>query len=294
MPGGDRMRFSLIGSAVLVMASAAMPALSAPRSDRPSAGQTDRARLDALVKAADAIDGGADPKGLLAARQAALAEGEKVLPRDGPEQGMLRVELARAWFYNSEMKTALATVEAALPLLEKGGEAWADKHREARADLAVMYNYLGRHAEARPLFQAEAEWFRSRMGPPETAEPSLPYAIALNNLAASDHEAGDNEAALVHNGQALAMAERMKPVPNDAAIWYANRINYLAASGRFDEAVDAARIGQARIEAILPANHPYVSNNLSNFAALLLKQGRFGEAMDMSRRAFELQEKAAG
>ena len=81
MPGGDRMRFSLIGSAVLVMASAAMPALSAPRSDRPSAGQPDRARLDALVKAADAIDGGLDER--IELRAVGLAGGRPVRSRRG-------------------------------------------------------------------------------------------------------------------------------------------------------------------------------------------------------------------
>ncbi|MDB5720384.1 MAG: hypothetical protein JWP15_1002 [Alphaproteobacteria bacterium] len=284
----------LAGAGLLWAASAAIAAPAPAKPDKPAAAQPDRTHLDALTKAADAIDGATDPKGLLAARQAVLAEAEKMLPADSPDLGLVRVELARAWFYNGDMKTALVSLEAGLSLMQKGGEAWVDKVREARGDLAVMYNYVGRHAEARVLFQADYDWYRNRFGPPETAEPTLQHAIALNNLAASDHETGDNEAALVHNAQALAMAERMKPVPNDAAIWYSNRSNYWAALGRFDEAVDAARTGQARIEAILPKGHPYVANNLSNFAALLLKQGRYGEAMDMARRAFEVQEASAG
>jgi CHAT domain-containing protein len=252
--------------------------------------EPDRARLEQLIATAKAIDIAADPKASLAAQQAALAEVRRIYPPGHPEvaRHMARVGAAEAALGNYD--AALALIEPAIPRLKGAGPAFATDYVDARTARGFVFNYRGDHARARTEFADIVADLRGQ----EAGKPSDGFATALSNLAASEFEAGNLDTALALNAEATAMGERVRPVPGDIAIWYANRIVYLYSSGRTEEAIAAARHGLARSEAVLPPDHPSLTNILANLGSLLMRQGRPNDALPILRRAFELGEKANG
>ncbi len=266
--------------AALLLTAATMPA---------HAQSIDRARLDRLIVAAEATDSAADPDGYHAAFVAALAEAERLYPAGHPEIAARRGGLATALAATSKFDEAMAMAEAALPTLEKAGPGYRKEWLNVISTIGYVHNFKGNHAAALDAFSRDVA---ARRAGGDAA--SADFATSLSNLAAAKWESAAAVEALALNAEAIAMASSLKPVPNDIAVWYANRAMYQFSSGRADEAIATSRTGLAASEAVLPPDHPLLSNLLANLAAMLTRQGRPSDALPIARRAFELVEKAAG
>ena len=262
--------------------------LSAQESETASAPApaTFEQRIDAEEKA----DASVDPAASLVLRQQMLEDAQALAPPDPRSVGRVHQLIGQAYFHLGDVDQAFAAFQSAEKSLAEAGEEARQDLIKTRSDLAVIYNYKGEHEKARKNFlEALAFW-------EETAanEPHLELATALNNMAASELEQGNLNAALEYNQRATDMAFALDPVPLDTPVWLANRIVYLYQAGQTDAAIAAGREGLARMREILPPDHPSNGNMLANMASLLYRQGRPNDALDFARRAFEVQEKAAG
>lgn len=118
--------------------------------------------------------------------------------------------------------------------------------------------------------------------------------MTLSNLAASYLEHGRLEDALARNAEAIRIGLALDPVPQDVAIWSANRVVYLYTAGRTEDAVITAQEGIARAGAALGTDHPAMANLYANLGAILMRLNRPHDAMAPIRQAFELIEQANG
>jgi CHAT domain-containing protein/spore maturation protein SpmA len=251
----------------------------------------DRTALDAMVTQIEAAEADADPLGYRKLADAILAEARRLYPEAHPEVAARLLYTALANAQVGEMDAAEAMIIAILPRLEKVRTgAYRRNWRDALSLRAYIHNFRGQHDAAFALFEQVVADYEDDAA----ARGSRDYAIALSNLAASLNERGRLDAALERNAQAVAIGLTLKPVPGDVAIWHANRVFYLYAAGRTDEAVAAAHRGLAMLTPALGADHPSMSNLYANLGAISLRLGRPNDAMPLIRKAFELVEKANG
>lgn len=238
----------------------------------------------------ETADASVDPAASLAVRKQLLEEALALSTPDPRSVGRVHKLIGQAYFHLGDVEQAFAAFQSAETFLADAGEEARSDLIKVRSDLAVIYNYKGEHEKARKNFlEALAFWEEKAAG-----EPDLELATALNNVAASELEQGNLSAALAYNQRATDMAFALDPVPVDTPVWLANRIVYLYQAGQTDAAIAAGREGLARMREILPPDHPSNGNMLANMASLLYRQGRPNDALDFARRAFEVQEKAAG
>ncbi|MCX5743888.1 MAG: tetratricopeptide repeat protein [Proteobacteria bacterium] len=117
-------------------------------------------------------------------------------------------------------------------------------------------------------------------------------ALELGNLASAR---GQNEEALAHLREALAIRERLLG-PDDVAVAVAadNLGLALVALGRIEEGLAMHRRGLAIVERAYGGEHPDVATSLSNVAIALHTLGHDDEALALERRALGIQERALG
>lgn len=255
----------------------------------PAHAAPDRSRLDDLVARFEAADANSDAAGYRALADQTLAEAKRLYPEDHPEIAARALYVAQAFAAAGEMDKAQAEVDWIVPRLEGAGGYRAD-WRNALSLRAYIFNFKGDHAGALAINEQLAAEYA---GDP-AAQGIRDHAVTLSNLAASYLEHGRLDDALARNAEAIRIGLALDPVPQDVAIWSANRVVYLYSAGRTEDAVMTAQDGIAKTGAALGADHPAMANLYANLGAILMRLNRPHDAMAPIRQAFELIEKANG
>jgi CHAT domain-containing protein len=273
----------------LALAVAGAPTLAENR-----AGQAPTAeavtRLETMKKAADELDEGADPAAYRKAWDEVLRYAETLYPKGHPELAVAESELVTADYLQGDVQGALARTDRLIAVLEGAGPAYTERVTDLMNGRMVMLMALTRHGEARTL---GAEILKRRRAQ-YAGKPHTQVAAALSNYANAEFEFGNYDAAIDLVREAIREAERLTPVPPNAAIWYSNLPVYLRASGQLEDAETAAQATSARLDTLLPPGHPFAAQNLNTLAQVQLQLGRAADAETTARHAVEIAEAKLG
>ncbi|MBU2340042.1 MAG: CHAT domain-containing protein [Alphaproteobacteria bacterium] len=249
----------------------------------------DRSRLDALIAQFEAADANSDAASYRDLADRTLAEAQRLFPVGHPERAARALYVAQAHASAGDIDRAQTEVDRIIPQLEAAPEYRAD-WRNALSLRAYILNFRGDHAGALAINeQLVAEYADNASN-----QGLRDHAVALSNLAASYLEHGRLDDALARNAEAIRMGLALDPVPEDVAIWSANRVVYFYTAGQTEEAVATATDAIGKTGSALGADHPAMANLYANFGAILLRLNRPNDAMAPIRQAFELVEKANG
>ncbi|MDP3550585.1 MAG: CHAT domain-containing protein [Novosphingobium sp.] len=250
---------------------------------------TDRTRLDRLIAQFEAADSNSDAARYRTLADQTLAEARRLYPAGHPEIAARALYVAQAMAASGKMDQAQAEVDRIVPLLA-GAEGYRASWRNALSLRAYILNFKADHAGALAINEQLAAEYAN--------DPSSygirDHAVTLSNLAASYLEHGRLDDALARNEEAIRIGLTLNPVPEDVAIWSANRVAYLYSAGRTENAIVTAQDGIARAGAALGPDHPAMANLYANLGAILLRLNRPHDAMVPIRQAYELIEKANG
>ncbi|MDB5707847.1 MAG: hypothetical protein JWN66_4963 [Sphingomonas bacterium] len=242
------------------------------------------ARLEAMKKAADALDEGADPAAYRKAWDGVVAYAQTLYPAGHPELAVAESELVTADYLQGDIKGALARTENLIARLKPGGAPYATRVTDLMNGQFVILMTLGRHDEARKVGAEVLERRLAQYG----GKASNEIAAAWSNYANAEFEFGNYDRAIELSRKAIAEAKRLDPVPPNAAVWMSNLPVYLSAAGQIEEAIEAGRATAADLEKFLPAGHPFMASNLNTLARLQLQLGRSSEAEVTARRAVDI------
>lgn len=251
-----------------------------------------------LTSTAEAIDASSDPKGSMMAWQGVKDYLLTIYPEPHPEISLIDMKIAETYFYVGDITKAAAAFESQIAIVERSGPKYESDLIGLYNNVGVAYNYLSRHEDARKNAQLVLNYrkaeFDAAPDPFLTGAEASELATAYNNLAASDMELALYDSAIGNVSKAIQIADKMTPPPPTAALWYANLPVYLRKAGRDQEAIVAARKAAIKIETLLPKNHPFGANNLSNLGVLLIEQGKLNEAERVTRKALDIASAAHG
>ena len=155
-------------------------------------------------------------------------------------------------------------------------------------NLALLYDAMGRHAEAEPLYKQAMEICRTALG-----EQHPDYATSLNNLAALYVAMGRHAEAEPLSKQAI---EIYRMALGEQHPDYAASLNNLAelyrAMGRHAEAEPLSKQAMEICRTALGEQHPDYATSLNNLAALYVAMGRQAEAEELRKKAMEIRRSA--
>lgn len=247
-------------------------------------------KIKSLRATAKAIDATAKPKESAAAWEILKTYMLTLYPQKHPEIALVDRSIAETLFYTGDIKGAAAAFESQIPIMERAGPEYGSELIGFYNNLGVAYNYLSRHEEARANAQKVLDYRKAEF----SGSPHEELATAYNNLAASDMELALYDSAISNISEAIKIADALETPPPTAALWYANLPVYLRKAGRDDEAIIGARKAALKIETLLPPNHPFGANNLSNLGTLLVARGQLSEAERVTRKALDIATAAHG
>lgn len=273
------MRRIILASLLACLGAPAFSQAPAPASDPAGV-----ARLDAMGKAAYDLDEAASPAAYRKAWDEVLAFARTIYPADHPRLAALEGELVTADYLQGDIAGALARSERITARLRMGGPEWQGDLVDNLNAQVVIHMTLGNHAPARDL---GAEVLAARLEEAR-GKPSTYVSAAWSNLANAEFEFGNYDMAIEFVREAIAVNDRLDPIPANAAPHYGNLAIFLLGAGRLEEAAEAARANQAKLEAFLPKDHPFLSVNLNTLARVLIRLGRLREAEDVARRATDM------
>lgn len=279
MMNGAFMRKSAAVLVTVIGLSLGQPAHAAP----------DRTRLDDLIARFEAADANSDAAGYRALADQTLAEAKRLYPAGHPEIAARALYVAQAFAAAGDMDKAQAEVDRIVPRLE-GAPGYRADWRNALSLRGYILNFRGDHAGALAINEQLAAEYASD----PSSQGIRDHAVTLSNLAASYLEHGRLDDALARNAEAIRIGLALDPVPQDVAIWSANRVVYLYSAGRTEDAIVTAQDGIAKAGAALGADHPAMANLYANLGAILMRLNRPHDAMAPIRQAYELIEKANG
>jgi CHAT domain-containing protein/tetratricopeptide (TPR) repeat protein len=244
----------------------------------------DKAKLEAMRKAADDLDEGADPAKYRAAWDEVLVFARTLYPAGHPELAWLESELVTADYLQGDIRGALARADRIAASLEAGGADYRERRVEVANGQVVILMTLGEHGRARELAPRVLAWRIAASG----GKPSSHVAAAYSNYANAEFEFGNYDKAIELVRKAIAEDKRLDPIPPNVAPHFANLPVYLFNTGRLEEATEEAHSTQAMLERILPKNHPFLASNLNTLARILMELGRHAEAETVARRAADI------
>ena len=157
-------------------------------------------------------------------------------------------------------------------------------------NLAELYYYQGKYAEAEPLYKRALAIKEKALGPDH---PSV--ATGLNTLALLYYNQGKYAEAEPLYKRALATREKalgpdhpdVAQILNNLALLYYNQ-------GEFAQAEPLYKRVLAINEKALGPDHPQVALGLNNLALLYDDQGKYAEAEPLYKRSLAIDEKALG
>jgi CHAT domain-containing protein/Tfp pilus assembly protein PilF len=153
-------------------------------------------------------------------------------------------------------------------------------------NLALMYCYQGRYAEAEPLYRRSLQIWEARLG-----QDHPDVATCLNNLASLyDNQGRYAEAEPLYRRSLRIWEAKLGQDHPDVALSLNNLALLHHHQGRYAEAEPLYRRSLQIREAMLGKRHPDVAQSLNNLALMYCYQGRYAEAEPLYRRSLQIRE----
>ncbi len=254
-----------------------------------------RARVDAMFAAADALDEAADPAAYRRAFEDVLAYGRTLYPADHPELAWLESELATADYLQGDVTGAEARLARIAAAMETAIAARPDEPqwRERRMLIAnaqvVIYLTLSAFEQATVLGEQVLQFrLEEASRKPEGSRASIELAAAWSNLANAQIRNGETDRAIASVRESIAVSLSLDPIPVNAAVYLANVVTFLYSAGRLEEAAEEGRRTQTILESFLPERHPFLAANLNTLASVLAELGRLDEAESVARKGLDI------
>ena len=284
-----RSRHFILGLAAFGLAT---PATAEPASAEPTTAE--RAQLEAMLEAAFAIDPRADEPAYVAAFTEALAYASRYYPAGHPELAVIEFELAIADFNTGRFAPGIARLTPLIPLLEAGGEQYVPQLLTAMNALLVAYVRTGELGEARAIGDAVLDARRKLIAAePDNQAYIAGLAASLNNSGFILNMDGNPQAAIAHMNEVEALIDSLTNPTPELLSYLGNTPTYWAETGNSDMALSEGRRLTAKLETLLPPNHPILANSYNSLAVRAAERGQLDDAERFSRRAIELALNAA-
>jgi tetratricopeptide (TPR) repeat protein len=162
--------------------------------------------------------------------------------------------------------------------------------RTTLSNFALLYVYLGRYADAEPLYLRTLAIKEKALG-----EDHVDIATTLNNIAQLYVYQGRYAEAEPFYGRAIAIKEKaLGPEHHELGTALNNLANLYEKHGRFADAEPLYRRTLAIKEKALGADHTEVGSVLHNLGALYVRQDRYADAEPLYLRALEVKQRALG
>lgn len=251
-------------------------------------------KLDQLEAAAKAVDAPANPQESKARWQALLDEAYNVYSDPHPELETIKSEIMFADFLMGDIASAPEILERAIPVYAASGDEWRSKQLEAMGNLSVVLEMTGEMDRSRDIVMDVLELRRAE----HAQSPYKDMGTITNNASRAQQAAGNYEAALALNAEAIELHESLltdhPDLADKLAISYANRLLVLHDMGRFAELRRLISPTLSRIDTILPPDHPTRGYAYQTSAGVLDAAGHTAQSEALIRRAVELRRAAFG
>jgi CHAT domain-containing protein/Tfp pilus assembly protein PilF len=221
-----------------------------------------------------------------------LATGGRIVAQDKERQaevGLLRRQV-QALEKAGKMPEA---VKAQEKLVEKVKQLFGAEHTSTAAqinNLAVLYQAMGEHAKAEPLYQHSLKVDEAKLG-----KDHLDVAIDLNNLALLYKTMGQYAKAEPLYQRSLTIREanlgEHHPV---VALSLNNLAELYRVMGQYAKAEPLYQRSLKIKEAKLPKDHPSVAISLNGLAALYNDLGQYAKAEPLYQRSLAIREAKLG
>jgi tetratricopeptide (TPR) repeat protein/CHAT domain-containing protein len=214
-----------------------------------------------------------------------------VLFAQGDNAELDALERQMVAFYASDSYTE--AIEVALKAVALAERIHLSDHLETAAwlnNLAFLYEKLGQHAKAEPLYTRALTISERVLG------PDNPYtATALNNLAALYKSQGQYAKAEPLYSRALTIFERVLGPDHPDTAESLNSLGSLYKSqGQYARAEPLYTRALAVREKVLGPDHPDTAQSLNNLATLYVAQEQDARAEPLYTRALAIREKTLG
>lgn len=273
----------IAGTTLRALISALVLAASSPSAHAEPTPQQ-RARLDEMFVAADALDEAANPAAYRKAFEDVLAFGRTLYPEGHPQLAWLEAEQATADYLQGDVRGGAARLERIAAVLDAAGPEWRERRMLVANAQVVMHLTLSEFDKATALGQQVLDWRIAT----SNGQPSSNLAAAWSNLANAQIRNGETDKAIASVREAIAINRRLSPIPANAAPHFANLVTFLYSSGRLEEAAEEGHKTQALLESFLPQGHPFLAVNLNTMARVLMDLGRLDEAEAAARKGMDL------
>ena len=187
-------------------------------------------------------------------------------------------------------KEAISLIERSLAIEEKVAPG-SDAVLESRNELAnLLIESTSDYQKAIALHAQNLVDLRKYYG------ESHPYvALALNNIARAETDAGRNADADRHFQEALALQQKIYGKPHPETALTLHNYGFLRLEEeRLEEAEKLTRDALAMRRSVLPKGHPDIAVSLNNLGLIVKRRGHLDEAEACYRESLEITRAAAG
>ncbi|HQR44828.1 MAG TPA: serine/threonine-protein kinase [Thermoanaerobaculia bacterium] len=189
-----------------------------------------------------------------------------------------------------DTKETIALIERSLAILEKVAPG-SDAILESRNELAnLLIESTSDYQKAIALHAQNLVDLRKYYG------ESHPYvALALNNIARAETDAGRNADADRHFQEALALQQKIYGKPHPETALTLHNYGFLRLEeGRLEEAEKLTRDSLEMRRSVLPKGHPDIAVSLNNLGLIVKRRGHLDEAEACYRESLEITRAAVG
>lgn len=275
--------------AALLLSSAA---LAQSGGEGPSAEA--RTQLESMLDAAMAIDPHTDEPAFRAALEEARAYAATLYPEGHPELALIDYELAGADLRLGHFAEGAARMEALLPVLEAAGEDYLPQRLPVMNALLVARVRMGDLSAARAISdEVLAERRKLIAREPDNQDFIAGLAESLNNAAFILNLDGQPRAALAYMDEVEPLIDRVEAPSPELISYLTNTPVYWAELGNSDKALSEGQRLTAKMESLLPPNHPMLANSYNSLSIRAAERGLLDDAERFSRRAIALAMNAA-
>ncbi|HTU88894.1 MAG TPA: tetratricopeptide repeat protein [Gemmataceae bacterium] len=205
-------------------------------------------------------------------------------------EARLRLTLATSFRNLGEGKLAADQAERARTIYSRHLGPDHPDTLASMSNLAIIYDALGRHADALKLCEETRALMRAKLGPdhPQTLS-------AMNNLALSYATLGRQADALKLHEETLALKKAKLGPDNPSTLASMNNfaLTY-SALGRHAEALKLGRETLALMKAKLGPDHPCTLGSMDSLALIYNDLGRYGQALKLYEETLALMKAKLG
>ena len=249
----------------------------------------EQAEIEAMIEQAGEIDPSADQPAWNAAFTRILDHARQFYPEDHPGIASIKYHLALGEANVGHFAETAAIIEAILPALETGGDDYRGTYLSSLNLLLVSHVRQGDLAAARAIGDRVLVARRELLAlTPEDQDLIAGLVASLNNSAYILNADGQPRAALQYMAEAEELIDRMEAPSPAVLINLTNTPVYWADAGDADMALREGQRIVAKLERLLPPDHPSLANAYNSLSIRAAERSQFGEAERFSLRAIEL------